>query len=455
MAFGQKKAILMKAVSELKPADYSGEPELNRIYQRLLRGRKQFAEIFDKNIQAVMQISSLDLTLHHQTDKIMDISRSIEKATKSIFGTSDSGDYMSGGSGSQHEELTNTIIKVSEDTDGVYRKIEAGQSELTSIKELSDQVISVSGQMLNDMEELFNVINSMSEVISGIDSISMQTNLLALNASVEAARAGEAGRGFAVVANEIRELAEKTQKMTKSMGEFVEGMRIASQKSSKSATNTIDVLDSMTDKIKNVWELNDESQRAVSKVNESVASMAALSEEISSSMTEMENQIISSTNFMRQVGNDLKQAAEPVVKIEKALDDTVKQMGTMTEDAFFHLENSEFTQYVSSAISSHRTWLGNLKKMVNEKQIIPLQLDSSKCGFGHFYYSMRPQIPEVLPIWDALGAKHQTFHQFGESVMRAIKAGNYGQAEQIYRKAEQYSKELIADLQQILRLAGG
>lgn len=455
MALGQKKAVLMKAVSELKAADYSAEPELNGIYQRLVRGRRQFAEIFDKNIQAVMQISSLDLTLHHQTETIMDISRSIEKATASIFGTSASGGYMTGNSSNQHEEMTNTIIKVSEDTDEVYRKIEAGQSELTVIKELSNQAINVSGEMQQDMEELFHVIDRMSEVISGVDTISMQTNLLALNASVEAARAGEAGRGFAVVAKEIRELAEKTQEMTKSMGEFVENMKIASKKSSKSAANTVDALDAITDKIKNVWELNNASQSAVSKVNESVASIAAVSEEISSSMTEMENQIVSSTNFMRQVGQDLRQAAEPVVKIEKTLDDTVKQMGEMTKDAFFHLENKEFAQYMSSAISAHHTWLGNLKKMVDGRKIIPLQLDSSKCGFGHFYYAMTPQIPGVLPIWDGLGAKHQKFHQFGSAVMNAISCENYGEAEQIYRKAEQYSKELIADMQKILQLAGG
>ncbi len=81
MAIGKKNTVLMKAVSELKEADYSGNPELNRIYRRLLGGRKQFAEIFEKNIKAVMQISSLDLTMHHQTEKILDISRNVEKAT--------------------------------------------------------------------------------------------------------------------------------------------------------------------------------------------------------------------------------------------------------------------------------------------------------------------------------------------------------------------------------------
>lgn len=445
MAIGKKKRALMQAVSKLKAADYSKEPELNGIYERLSEGRKQFAGLFDKNIKAVMQISSLDLTMQYQTDKIIDISQKVTRATETIFGTS------MGHANSQHEELTNTIVDVAGETDGVYQKIDSGQQELTAIKELSEQTIEVSREMQRNMDELVGIINHISSIISGIDNISMQTNLLALNASVEAARAGEAGKGFAVVANEIRELSEETQRLTSGMEDFVKSMKEASEKSVHSAADTIQSLSSMSDRIKNVWELNNESQMCVSRINDSISSIAAVSQEITSSMTEMQNQLRESSDFMRNVGDDLRKATEPVVDIEKTLDDTVRQMGSMAKDAFYHLEDAEFAQYVRSAISAHNTWLNTLKKMVAVQEVKPLQLDSSKCGFGHFYYAVTPDIPEILPIWEGLGAKHQRFHKYGASVISALSGGRYQEAEQICREAETYSKSLIADLNRILQ----
>ena len=82
MAGNKKTTVLMKAVSQLKAEDYSREPELNNIYQRLFRARKQFAEIFEMNLKAVMQISSLDLTMQYETQKIVDISHNVAKAAE-------------------------------------------------------------------------------------------------------------------------------------------------------------------------------------------------------------------------------------------------------------------------------------------------------------------------------------------------------------------------------------
>ncbi len=234
--------------------------------------------------------------------------------------------------------------------------------------------------MQRDMDNLSEIIGRINEVITGIESISLQTNLLALNASIEATRAGEAGRGFAVVADEIRTLAGQTQTLTGNMGNFVEEIESASRKSVKSAAGTIQALESMTNKIENVWLLNNQNHQHVTKVNDSISSIAAVSEEISSSMTEMENQLHDSTDFMQNVGHDLKKATEPVVDIEKTLDDTVRKMGSLSEDPFFHLEYAEFAKHISNAITAHQGWLRNLKNMVKQRSIVPLQLDSTRHG---------------------------------------------------------------------------
>ncbi len=448
-----KKSTMFRALSELQEYDYSKAPEAKEMYQRLRRARRQFAEVFEKNIKAVMQISSLDLTMQHETEKIDDISRVVTKAAEAIFGSGARDAGYAEGQHSQHEALANTIVDVASASEDVYRKIEECQDELTDIRSLSGETINSSREMQKDMDHLFDIINRMNEVIAGIDTISLQTNLLALNAAIEAARAGEAGKGFAVVANEIRELAVETQKLTGSMSGFVTEIKEASQQSVKSVTGTIGALDTMTGKIGNVWELNSANQSSVSSVNESIRSIAALSEEISSSMTEMENQLVDCTEFMQNVSQELRTATEPVVDIEKTLDETVKQMGGMTVDPFFHLEGKEFAKYVQNAISAHQSWLRNLKNMVKGRSVIPLQLDASKCGFGHFYHSLTPDIAAVRPVWDALGSKHERFHRFGAEAIQALKKEDYAEAEHIYNQAEIYSRDLMADLEMILSLS--
>jgi methyl-accepting chemotaxis protein len=158
---------------------------------------------------------------------------------------------------------------------------------IAQIERLAAEVARSTEAMLVLQQES----DKIGSVMDVIKAVADQTNLLALNAAIEAARAGEAGRGFAVVADEVRSLAQRTQKSTEEIAGLVSGLQSGTQQVTTVMNNSRALTDSsvtLTRKAGTALESITATVSSIQSMNQQIAAAAeqqsAVAEEISRSI---------------------------------------------------------------------------------------------------------------------------------------------------------------------------
>ena len=270
---------MIDAISALTESVKSSAVKTAKNAEKLRETSEQTASAVDEVSQTITDVASVTENQARETvhgdEQMKELSRIANELAKDV----DVLDNVSTQTASLNQQNMATMTEVSTNWDSSQEQTE---------------------RLVNEMQNLSDSIQNITQVIGVINEVSRQINLLALNASIEAESAGDSGKGFAVVAQEIRKLAVRSKESTNQIVGIIEEIKQKSDRLSdeveiskevgKRQTQLIDSAIKSTEAVyKNTEQListserikhgNDELNEIETKVSESLDKISASTEE--------------------------------------------------------------------------------------------------------------------------------------------------------------------------------
>ncbi len=453
-----KEKLNGKDIPEPK-VEYPIHTSVLEYFKKLFTNEKQMANSTKKLLGITASLSDFDVKMADMSYKLIEFAEEMAVLSESNLSVVQQTTASMSEVNSAVINTSTTLAQLSETSAQLMEKNQESLVQLQEIGDLKENVLSDADIMNQQIGKLVEMAIKVNDIVSGVAAIADQTNLLALNASIEAARAGENGRGFAVVAEEIRKLADGTKNNLEGMKVFVSSIQDAAKDGQQSMLSTIASTQKMGKKIDNVSNTMENNVdmlkntiEGVQHINISAEGIKNATDEINQAMDASSLDAEKLSGLTRLIHDDAIKSAEQAKQIgvvDDMLSDIVKEMMHALNGSTNAISNKEFLETLTKAKEAHEKWMEILKKIVDEMKIYPLQINGTKCAFGHFYHAISVLHPEIKNDWEALGKAHLEFHGIGAEVLDAVRNKDTEKAKEKYLLSKKLSESIFAYLDEI------